>query len=127
MWFKYLMVFLLHVQYLPVQAKGLIYDVTEEDPVKTTFWLVNVRDSHLAPRYYLYCEWPEGGSLNLQLCGRTPLIEEKDNLEIVIQSNTTEVFDQVTPTTMVKEQCKGYQYVLAGNKLRPADIAKVKS
>ena len=65
-------------------------------------------------------------------CAVEPLVKKEENLEIVAQSNTTEVFNQVTPAMMTKEQwidpvlCLVYQYMLFGNKLRPADVAKVK-
>ena len=66
-------------------------------------------------------------------CVVEPLVKEEENLEMLAQSNIFQYSDHVTPTTMAKEQHKDpalglfHQYVLAGNKLRPANVAKVKS
>ena len=39
-------------------------------------------------------------------CAAELLVAEENNLGIVAQSITIEVFDAETPTTMAKEQCK---------------------
>ena len=74
-------------------------------------------------------------SLNLEVqtisCLVEPLVKEEKYLKIMAQSNTIKVSDQVIPAILTKEQYNDtflglvYQYVLAGDKLRPVHVATV--
>ena len=60
-------------------------------------------------------------------------VQEEEELESPAHFNSINVFDQVAISIMAKEQCKdlvlglALQYMLAGNKLKPSDVARVNS
>ena len=57
------------------------------------------------------------------------LAQEVAEMEFAAHLNSIETFKQVSPATMTKAKCKdpvvgfAYQYVLAGDKIGPADVA----
>ena len=91
-------------------------DDTHEDHIETTYYSLVCETGNL---HLGTTKIPN--DLNVEAhavsCVVKPLIREEENLEIVDQSNTIEVFEQVIPTTMAKVQCKDpvlslvYQYV----------------
>ena len=104
----------------------LVCDDTNEDNVETTSYssVCEIVIWHLGTTRILNDLEMEAQAIS---CTAEPLVKEEEHLETMAQSNSIKVFGQATPAIMAKEQHKDpilglvYQYVLAGNELRPAD------